>query len=197
MRIFAALSSSCAHDTRRRSRIMLKHGLLLAVLTGFIVAAAPASKPAATAPAVSQEGKVITDDLLKIGIENLMGPGVVTQCTRRVDGELNVNLPLVGKVSVKEMTLKEVQAAVSKAYHDASLIPNAKVTAVRVEAGSNPSIKSGPIAEGDFIRISIVDLVGPGVESTYVSKVPEGGMVSLPHVGLVRLSKMTEAEAEK
>ena len=174
---------------------MLKHAVLMVLLAGSIALAE--EQPAATAPAVSQEGKVITDDLLKIGISDLMGPGVVTQCTRRVDGDLNVSLPLVSAVSLKDKTMADVPAAVAKAYRDGNLIPQAKVTVIRIESGTNPSMKSGPIAEGDFIRVSIVDLVGPGVESSIVSKVPEGGMVKLPEVGLVRLSKMTEAEAEK
>lgn len=53
------------------------------------------------------------------------------------------------------------------------------------------------IGRNDLLSISISEVAGPGVESVKTSRVSESGMVSLPLIGTVKASGLTEAELEK
>lgn len=53
------------------------------------------------------------------------------------------------------------------------------------------------IGKNDLLSISITEVAGPGVESVKTSRVSESGMVSLPLIGTVKATGMSEAELEK
>jgi len=116
---------------------------------------------------------------------------------RRVDENLQVSLPIVGRLSFKGLTLPQVADAVKRAYHDGNLIMNAQVSATRMESGTGPSVRPGPIAAGDFLRIEIGDLEGPGVVKTLTPTVPQDGVVALPKLkkGLQMIG-LSEPDAE-
>jgi protein involved in polysaccharide export with SLBB domain len=60
-----------------------------------------------------------------------------------------------------------------------------------------PSKTDYVIGANDLLSISITEVAGPGVESVKTTRVSESGRVSLPLVGSVQSSGMTEAELEK
>ncbi len=60
-----------------------------------------------------------------------------------------------------------------------------------------PSSHDYVIGKNDLITISITDLVGPGVETVKSSRVSESGNISLPLVGQVKASGLTEAQLEE
>lgn len=53
------------------------------------------------------------------------------------------------------------------------------------------------IGRNDLLQISITEVAGPGVETVKTSRVSESGNVSLPLIGPVKATGLTEAELEK
>jgi RNA polymerase sigma factor (sigma-70 family) len=155
------------------------------------------SAPVAPAQPVSQTDPIIPDDLLNVGISDLVGPGIETVKQCRVDPDTNITLPLVGAVSVKNMTLNQAELAAQNAYRTANLMPNAQIKITRVESGKSPSIHWARVGVGDFVRIDIEDLVGPGITTTVTDRVPQNGQISLPDAGPIKVQGMSETELTK
>jgi RNA polymerase sigma factor (sigma-70 family) len=155
--------------------------------------------PASTAPAepVSQTDPIIPDDLLSVSITDLVGPGIesVKQC--RVDPDSNITLPLVGAVSVKGMVMRQAELAIQKTYRDANLMPNAKIRIGRIESGKSPLMRWARVGVGDFIRVDIADLVGPGVETTITDRVSDTGQIALPQAGSIKVVGLSENQLAK
>ncbi|CAN5487312.1 hypothetical protein BH10PLA1_BH10PLA1_12120 [soil metagenome] len=102
-----------------------------------------------TPPIAEQPVNVLRNngDLIEISIDDLVGVGVTTTKQTRVDHDGNISLPLVGKVRVEGMTEAEAEQAISKAYNDAKLIRNAKVSVTIIKdaaAASQPTTQSNP-----------------------------------------------------
>ncbi len=171
--------------------------VMIALTAGWLIAADAPPAPAPSTQPVLQEGPILADDLLRVSITDLNGPGIVTEILARVDGDGKISLPLVDQVNVKAMTLQEAANAVNKAYRVANLIPNLQSKLERVESGTNPSMRTGPIAADDYVRIEITDLVGPGIVTTKKVQVSKDGTAKLPLVGAVSIVKLTEAQAAK
>jgi polysaccharide export outer membrane protein len=53
------------------------------------------------------------------------------------------------------------------------------------------------IGKNDLINVQVTDLVGPGVETTKVTRVSESGKISLPLIGQVQAEGYTEAQLEQ
>ena len=53
------------------------------------------------------------------------------------------------------------------------------------------------IGKNDLVNVSVTDLVGPGVETTKVTRVSESGNISLPLIGQVKAEGLTEAQLEQ
>ncbi len=53
------------------------------------------------------------------------------------------------------------------------------------------------IGRNDLLQISITEIAGPGVETVKTSRVSESGNVSLPLIGSVKATGLTEADLEK
>ncbi len=53
------------------------------------------------------------------------------------------------------------------------------------------------VGKNDLLSVTISDLVGQGIETTKTTRVSESGNISLPLVGQVKASGLTEAELEK
>jgi protein involved in polysaccharide export with SLBB domain len=53
------------------------------------------------------------------------------------------------------------------------------------------------IGRNDLLSISITDVAGPGVESVKTSRVSESGNISLPLIGTVKATGLTDAELER
>lgn len=63
------------------------------------------------------------------------------------------------------------------------------------ESGSNPSIRSGPIADGDYLRIWIIGVTAPVAVDSFPQQVTQRS-ISLPMVGAIPVSGLSEIEAE-
>ena len=75
-------------------------------------------------------------------------------------------------------------------------------TAIGEEAATQPVAADPAIAEPkrplephDLVRISVLDVVGPGVTIDYVARLDPDGLVRLPLVGRQRLKGLTRADA--
>ena len=87
-----------------------------------------ANKPAD--PAVNQPGSAATigpDELVTVSIMDLVGQGVETVKTSRVDADGNINLPYVGAVKANGQRSGELEKAVAKAFKEKGLMDRALV----------------------------------------------------------------------
>src|SRR4051812_7404648 len=117
---------------------------VLCVVTGVWSVAARGQeswrKPAKDNPArttiAESIGTIEKNDLLKVGIGDLVAPGVETPIQVRVDGQGKVRLPLVGAQDVAGMKTTEAEKAIARALNNAGVIQHANVNVVRLEAGS-------------------------------------------------------------
>jgi len=90
--------------------------------------------PGDLVPEVS-DYKIGTNDLVSISIFDLMGEGTgETVKTARVTETGTVSLPLIAPVHAAGQTEQELEQAISKAYQDAGLIRNARVSVTVSEA---------------------------------------------------------------
>ena len=78
--------------------------------------------------------KIRPDDVVKLYIADLQGPGVETIKVARVRGGA-VSLPYVGVVRAEGLTEHELERNIVKAYADAKLVQNANVQVKLVPAG--------------------------------------------------------------
>ncbi len=147
--------------------------------------------------AVDQKGPAQTNDLLNIAVTGLIGPGLKTSFKKRVDGNGEISMPLIGKIDVNGKKLADVQDAVNNAYNKAQLIRAAAAQVTREEVAANASIKCGVIAKGDHLEFRIWDLKGPQQETAEVMEVDEKGEINLPIAGKINLVGKDEADAEK
>ena len=157
--------------------------------------AVPAST--ASAEAVSQTNPIVPDDVLNVSITDLAGPGIETLKQCRVDPDSNITLPLVGAVSVKNLVMQQAELAVQKVYRDQNLLANAQIRITRIESGKSPSMRWARIGVGDFLRVDIADLVGPGVETTITDRVSDTGQIALPQAGSIKVIGLNENELAK
>jgi protein involved in polysaccharide export with SLBB domain len=108
---------------------------LLAPLTMIFIAAgcagrtapAPTSTHRASPPPVTyadirpddlipQEYRVHPGDVLQVSVTDLVGPGVETQKSLRVNADGKISLPLIGQVHVAGLTEEEVNLVICKIY---------------------------------------------------------------------------------
>ena len=84
------------------------------------------------------------NDLLNVSIFDLMGEGTGEQVkTVRVTETGMVSLPFISPVKASGLTERGLETAISKAYEDARLIRNARVSVTVSEAGPGRSAFRG------------------------------------------------------
>ena len=142
-------------------------------------------------------GTIEARDLLRVSISDLQGPGVITKRFVRVDEEGSTRLPYLKVKKLAGLTTAAAEKQISRAYKDENVVPNAIVSVTRVEAGSRVKHKGGAIAEGDLVAVTVDDLTGPGVSSTFKVNVDEEGEIALPRVGVLSIAGKSEAQAEQ
>ena len=71
---------------------------------------------------------------MRIDIEDLEGPGVLSRVTAQVSSDGHVSLPQLGLIRIVGSTEAEIQKAVQAAYRKANLMPNAGVTVLKLSA---------------------------------------------------------------
>ena len=190
---------------------MRRRGMVLAVLFvtagalggGGLRSAEPAQDrqdhaPAAPATAPQEHlDQVEPGDLLILTVPDLVAPGAEYIKPLRVDPAGAVALPVVKEpLKVQGLTLAEVETAAAKALVDAGAVPGPLVWVDRMESGRAATVKPGPIAPDDVVRVSVVGLLGPGVEQVRNLHVSEAGNVGLPFLGQTKLAGLSESDAE-
>lgn len=144
---------------------------------------------------VSQLGPIIKGDSLHVSIADLAGPGLLTVRDVRVDSDGKVGIVMVGPVSLVGLTLPDAARSIAKELQTKNLIRNAQVTVERWEAAATSNAPSGPLRTGDFVRIVLSDLRGPGLETVVNTQVDEQGNIDLPMVGAVKVGGLSEINA--
>jgi protein involved in polysaccharide export with SLBB domain len=142
-------------------------------------------------------GPIEKGDLLVCGIYELAGPRVWTEHAARVDQDGRVSWPLIGPVDVAGLSEAKAIAAVDKAYRDRNFFKNPVTTLWRARPAAKADVKLGPIEPGEFLRVSLWELAGPGVESVKTVRVDEKGQVVLPLLGATAVAGQSEGAAEK
>jgi beta-lactamase regulating signal transducer with metallopeptidase domain/protein involved in polysaccharide export with SLBB domain len=158
----------------------------------------PSSAAATTKP---DEFAIAVGDLVQVTVFDLEGPGKQTVKNSRVNGAGEITVPFVDKgIRVTGLGELEAQKAIQKAYRDSQLIENPHVAVTVVEHRMSPdSAKAirATIDVDELVTVSIMDLVGAGVETVKTSRVDADGNINLPYVGLVKASGLREVELEK
>jgi protein involved in polysaccharide export with SLBB domain len=144
---------------------------------------------------VSQLGPIANGDLLRISINDLIGPGVAMVREFRVGDDGSVGLPIVGPVHLAGLTLVDGEVAIEKAYRKANLIQNAQNKIERWESAADSTAARGPLRPGEFVRVIVSDLRGPGLETIVNSQVDENGDIDMPLIHRVRVGGLSESAA--
>jgi protein involved in polysaccharide export with SLBB domain len=77
-------------------------------------------------------GPIAPGEVLRVHITELVGPGVETVRTVKVDEQGQIGMPLVGGVNVGELTEAAAAKAIAKVYRDRHLMANAMVSVLKV-----------------------------------------------------------------
>ena len=81
--------------------------------------------------------KLKAGDLVTVSIMDLVGQGVETVKTSRIDGDGTISLPYTGAVKAAGLSPRELETAVAKAYLDKGVIQNAVVAVSMPERGES------------------------------------------------------------
>lgn len=136
-------------------------------------------------------------DVISVTIYGLSGPGAGEPMLLRVDEEGNVSLPYVKKVKLSEMTTDRAAQVVSEAMKKGRVMPDAIVAIGIARTAAESQTKPGPIAIGDKLQITVFDLVAQGQRCTLYAQVAEDGTVVLPFAGAIKISDVSEADANE
>ena len=111
---------------------------------------------------VNQPTKLKNGDLVTVSVMDLVGQGVETVKTARIDGDGTISLPYTGAVKAAGLSPLELEKAVAKGYLDKGVIQNAVVAVSLPERGESHQIArvrgampeiaaaAGPITAGGF-----------------------------------------------
>ena len=81
-------------------------------------------------------GAVAAGEVLRVSLNDLVGPGVQTVRTVRVDDKGEVAMPLAGAVKVGGLSEAAAAGAIAKAYRDQRLIDGAQVSVLKVNGAA-------------------------------------------------------------
>jgi protein involved in polysaccharide export with SLBB domain len=166
------------------ARLFALRGVALVALL-LLVAAEPATREAPLQPG----------DLVRVTVNQLAGPNVPSDFLERVDADVWIALPLVGKLKVGKLSPAEAACAVDKIYHEMQLIGAANARIEHVQLNTKPPAP-GPFAAGDFAHVQMWDLEGPGIETRLIKEVSADGKLDLPHGVSVKLAGLSDSDAE-
>jgi protein involved in polysaccharide export with SLBB domain len=136
-------------------------------------------------------------DLLSVTVYDLAGPGARSEFKARVGADGTVGLPLIGTVTVDDLSEAKAVDAIVKALRDNNVAASAMVSVLRLESADRASVKLGPVAPGEVLRVTLMDLAGPGVETVKTVKVAANGQIAMPLAGAIKVDGLTEADAAR
>ncbi len=151
---------------------------------------APATNPA------TQGAPVQMNDLLEISVSHLFSTTQPTTIKKRVDSSGQIRLPYLGRLDVKGKTLLDIADTINQEYAQAYIIRDAKTRVIRIESGSAPSIRSGPIQSGDYLEFTMWGLRAGSEPTRKVLQVDAKGEIALPLLGKFKIKGMDANSAE-
>jgi protein involved in polysaccharide export with SLBB domain len=81
-------------------------------------------------------GPIAPGEVLCVRITELVGPGVETVRTVKVDEQGQITMPLVGGITVGDLTEADAAKAIAKVYRDRNLTANAVVSVLKVNGNA-------------------------------------------------------------
>jgi polysaccharide export outer membrane protein len=125
------------------------------------------------------------NDLISVGITDLVGMGIETVKTMRVSESGMISLPLIGQLQAEGYTEAQLEQAIAQAYRDRNIIKDAQVSVQVIEARARTfSVLGAVSAQGEYAIVrsnfrvldALVTARGvslQGVESFYVIRSKE------------------------
>ena len=135
----------------------------------------------------TQPTKLKNGDLVTVSIMDLVGQGVETVKTARIDGDGTISLPFMGAVKAAGLSPRELEKAVAKGYLDKGVIQNAVVAVSMPERGESHQMArirgampefaaaAGPITAGGFQNPAMMEDPAMGIPAP-APAAPGGGM---------------------
>lgn len=160
---------------------------------------APASAVKADTADIKTDYILGPNDLLQVTLFGLEGAGLQTIKSTRVSGTGNITMPyMADPVHVGGMTALAARDEIAKAYEKAGVLNHAKesVSVEVVEMRNRPRAKP-EIAADELIIVSVMDLVGPGVESVRTVRPDDEGNIRLAYVGEMKAVGLKPIDLEK
>lgn len=135
-----------------------------------------------------QPTKLKTGDLVTVSVMDLVGQGVETVKTARVNGDGMINLPYAGRVKASGLSPRELEKAVANALQEKRVVQNALVVSMpalgeshqlarRPAAGGMPAMAEAIVAEGMGMDAPMM-AEGMGMDPAMMDPMmgPEAGM---------------------
>jgi beta-lactamase regulating signal transducer with metallopeptidase domain len=145
---------------------------------------------------LAQQGrptKIKNGDLVAVSVMDLVGPGVETVKTARVDGDGHISLPYIGRVNAAGLTPSDLEKAIAKEFREQNLVQNPVVAVSMPERGESLQMVRRP---GEAPALA----AAPGTPAPQFPVGPEeaGGGGANPFSGVVVLQPAPpEDEATK
>jgi hypothetical protein len=131
----------------------------------------------------SHHAAIGADELVTVSIMDLVGPGVETVKTSRVDDDGSISLPYVGAVKAKGLRSVELEKEIAKAYKEKNVVANALVVVSLPGRGESHTLTGRKSAEAN-VHVGVTaqpTKIDPAVTALLDKKLPE---VSFDGVGL-------------
>src|SRR2546421_3542091 len=149
----------------------------------FANATAPTAEDRQTS---HEEYHISRNDLLSIGISDLVAPGQEQIQTRRVSENGMISLPYIpGGIQCEGLTEIELEQAITQTYKDLALIQNANVSVTVVEARGRSFEVLGSVARPNVYAI-------PEAEVRLLDALVIGGDVTTPLIDYIYIIRRTE-----
>jgi len=101
-------------------------------------------------------GPIAPGEVLRVFITELVGVGVATVRTVKVDDRGQIAMPLVGGISVGGLTEADAAKAIAKVYHERRLIAGAPVSVLKVNANAPlPEEELRPLPSSGFPPVEV------------------------------------------
>jgi protein involved in polysaccharide export with SLBB domain len=156
-----------------------------------------ADVPAGPGDPLPLAGRIEIGDLLKVSLFDYWGPDTVKTKRIRVARDGTIDPFYEAPVKVVGLTSAEVPKAIRAACVEHMIERGTWEDIQRLESGSHPSVRAGPVARGDLIEITLGDIYGPNTDISDHARVEEDGKIALPFAGMITVAGMEERDIVK
>ncbi|MFT3786262.1 MAG: M56 family metallopeptidase [Tepidisphaeraceae bacterium] len=149
-----------------------------------------------TQPAGIDDPKLRAGDLVRVELNEFLGPNKMSIVHRVVAVDGTVKLPYVGKVKVAGMDGFEATAALKKAIKDASVTVTGESYIELVRRPTQAPTADYHVKPGDELSIEVWELAGAGQASPMQRRVSADGRILTPMLKAIKVEGMTTDEVE-